>query len=270
MLDEMRYLPAFLAVCEEKGFQRAAEKLHLTQPAVSYQIRNLEALLDVSLFDRSGRGATLTDAGTLLLDYCRRSLGDFSALRTELRAGAFTGTLKIASVSGFGRYVVFPILKKEFTGRVELRYPTQDEVLRFVMAGVCDVGLVYEAKVSSALNCIPVRTEELVLIANRKVRDIPSLPFITYDESEYVFGKWMRAHFDANPPIRSVAHFEELEEVVEYVRLDRGVSIVPDHCAQGVRVVRRKKVTNRLYVVTRTGSHRNADVEKLIELLRRK
>lgn len=270
MLAEMRYLPAFLAVCEERGFHRAAEKLHLTQPAVSYQIRSLEALLDVPLFDRTGRGATLTDAGKLLLDYCRRSLGDFAALRTELRAGAFSGTLRIASVSGFGRYVLYPFLANEFESRFELRFPTQDEVLRFVAAGVCDVGFVYEAKVSSALNCIPLCTEELVLIANRKVRlsDVSKLPFVTYDESEYVIGKWMLTHFKSQPTINSVAHFEELEEVVDYVRRDRGVSVVPDHCAGGVpRVRTRRTVRNQLFAVTRAGSSPNPSVERLIAAL---
>lgn len=273
--DELRYLPAFLAVCEEKGFRRAADKLNLSQPAVSYQIRSLESLLQMRLFQRAGRTAVLTDSGKMLLDFCKRSLGDFSALRTELRTGQFghRGTLKIAAVSGFGRYVLFPILARAFADRrIELRYPTQDEVLRFVAAGLCDVGVVYESKVSSALDCVSIGREELVLIAPRPVKlaELEEQPFITYDESEYVFGKWMLAHFAAQPKIRSVAHFEELEEVTEFVRLGHGLSIVPDHCARGLHVVRPrgKRVTNELFLVTRAGSHPNADVEELISLLR--
>ena len=68
--------------------------------------------------------------------------------------------------------------------------------------------------------------EELVLIAQAKspygatvtADDLPLLPFVTYDESEYVFGKWMRTCLGVQTAVRSVAHFEELEEVMELVR----------------------------------------------------
>src|SRR5512139_1714446 len=69
---ELYPLKVFLAVATEKSFSRAGEKLLRTQPAVSLAIQRLEADLGEKLLDRTGRELVLTDAGKLVLDYCRR------------------------------------------------------------------------------------------------------------------------------------------------------------------------------------------------------
>jgi DNA-binding transcriptional LysR family regulator len=71
---ELRHLRYFVAVAEELHFRRAAERLHVAQPAVSEQVRKLEAELGVTLLERTHRSVTLTDAGAAMLDEARSIL----------------------------------------------------------------------------------------------------------------------------------------------------------------------------------------------------
>src|SRR5881398_3477585 len=71
---ELRHLRYFVAVAEELHFRRAAERLHVAQPAVSEQVRKLEQELGVDLLARTPRQVTLTEAGAAMLDESRRVL----------------------------------------------------------------------------------------------------------------------------------------------------------------------------------------------------
>ena len=70
----LRHIHYFLAVAEHRGFTRAATALHVSQPALSQQIRQLEESLGAQLFDRSGRHIQLTDAGEAWLGYAKNAL----------------------------------------------------------------------------------------------------------------------------------------------------------------------------------------------------
>ncbi len=281
---DSRYLEAFLVVGRERSFSRAAALLHKTQPAVSYQIRRLEEQLGTTLLDRSRRRPSLTRSGAQLHQLCQRFFAEFERLQASLRAGtaAALEPLRIAAVSGFGRYVLFPLLARQPELRYSLRYPTADQVFAALEDGACDLGFVYLPRVSSRLETVPVWREELVLVgptraaAPARLDDFAALPFVTYDESEYVFGKWFEALFGRQPrALRSRYHFEELEEVVSTVAAGRGWSIVPDHAvaaaarARQLAIVRprRRRVGNLIYAVTAAATVEHPAAAELLAAL---
>src|SRR5215469_7278800 len=92
MVMELRQLEYFVAVADERNFTRAAAKLHVTQPGVSAQIRQLERELGHPLLDRSGRATALTEAGQAVLPFARAALGAVAGAR--LAADELSGLLR--------------------------------------------------------------------------------------------------------------------------------------------------------------------------------
>ncbi|HET7551403.1 MAG TPA: LysR family transcriptional regulator [Gemmatimonadaceae bacterium] len=301
MVRDTRFLRTFYAVCTHGGFGRAAARLNCTQPAVSYQVRTLERDLGAALFERGGRRVVLTPAGRRLLEFCREYFAEYDRVAAELAGGAPSAEpIRIASVSGFGRYVLFPALGSLLAGdssdgaprpRVDLRFRTAEEVFRLVEGGDVDLGVVYLPKVSNQLAFQHLRDEEIVLIASSSLARSPrvrrglgrieayeTLPFVTYLEGDYVFGKWFDANFGAQPThTTSVHHFDELEEVIATVELGSGASVVPfdSACAaaerRAVRVIRPvkgRRCVNQVFAVTRPGSVMRPEIEGILASLR--
>src|SRR5438067_1523590 len=112
---DTRQLAAFCAVVERKSFSQAAERLGVTQPAVSLQIRALEERLGTQLLDRSGRRVEPTEAGRLLYRNAQKMLQLEHSLVEELgqEDGDLRGTLAIGASTGPGGHLV-PLLLCEF------------------------------------------------------------------------------------------------------------------------------------------------------------
>src|SRR3954467_9147290 len=102
---DTRQLAAFCAVVERRSFSQAAEKLGVTQPAVSLQVRSLEKRLGVQLLDRSGRRVEPTEAGLRLYRGAQRLLALEEQIVDELSGsenGDLDGTLEIGCSTGPG------------------------------------------------------------------------------------------------------------------------------------------------------------------------
>jgi DNA-binding transcriptional LysR family regulator len=113
---DTRQLAAFCAVVERKSFSQAAERLGVTQPAVSLQVRSLEKRLGRTLLDRSGRRVEPTEAGLALYRGAQRMLAVEGQLIEELDAGGggeLRGALEVGASTGPGSTVV-PVLLCEF------------------------------------------------------------------------------------------------------------------------------------------------------------
>jgi DNA-binding transcriptional LysR family regulator len=285
---ELRYLHTFRAVCEAGSLRAAASALHRTEQAVSYQLRKLEDALGMPLFQRGNGRLIANAAGERLLAFCRDMGRDWDRLHEELRdATAPVEPLRISAVSGFGRYQLMPLFRDGPLADIpiRMRYPTAEDVVRHVESGASDVGFVHRMEAHDRLSHIAVGVEEIVLIASaRATHPVPELDiealrqahYITYDESDYVFATWFTQVLgvsSARPNV--VAHFEELEEVLEWVAAGRGISIVPaacvaEHEARGELVVLRMpdaSCRNVIYAVLNP-EHRHEAIERTLLTVR--
>jgi DNA-binding transcriptional LysR family regulator len=145
---DLRRLRYFVTVAEELHFGRAAEKLHMSQPPLSIQIRALEEELGVTLLNRTQRHVALTQAGHALLQEARKILAQVEqAVLTTRRAGrGEIGELALGFIS-VADYNVLPIVLREFRRRfplvnLSLRESTTDVQIEDLAAGRIDVGFV--------------------------------------------------------------------------------------------------------------------------------
>ena len=106
-------LETFVAVAEDRSFSRAAERLHLTQPAVTKRIKRLEESLGTDLFDRIGRRVELTQGGALLLPRAQSLLAEIADTRRLLEnlSDQVSGSLLLATSHHVGLHRLAPVLK---------------------------------------------------------------------------------------------------------------------------------------------------------------
>jgi DNA-binding transcriptional LysR family regulator len=165
---ELRHLRYFVAVAEELHFGRAAEKLHISQPPLSMQIRALEDELGVTLLNRTQRHVSLTQAGNALLQDARQILERVEqAVRATRRAGrGEIGELAIGFIS-IADYNVLPIVLREFRHayplvNLTLKESTSDAQVDDLVNGRIDVGLLLPPVAEPALESAPVLREPLI------------------------------------------------------------------------------------------------------------
>ena len=170
MLMDTRQLAAFCAVVERKSFSQAAERLGVTQPAVSLQIRSLEQRLGRQLLDRSGRRVEPTEAGLRLYASAQRLLAAEEHLLEELEAddeGTVTGQLELGASTGPGGTVV-PVLLCEFQERhpdVRVRLSVSDTqtVVDQVADRALELGIVGAGRRHRGVTFEPFFRDEVVL-----------------------------------------------------------------------------------------------------------
>jgi DNA-binding transcriptional LysR family regulator len=167
---DTRQLAAFCTVVERKSFSQAAERLGVTQPAVSLQVRSLEKRLGRKLLDRSGRRVEPTEAGLALYQGAQRMLALEGQLLEELKAGEggeLGGTLELGASTGPGSTVV-PVLLCEFQRQnpgvaVSLSISDTQSVVERVAERELELGVVGAARRHRGVVFEPFFRDEVVL-----------------------------------------------------------------------------------------------------------
>jgi LysR family transcriptional regulator, transcriptional activator of the cysJI operon len=188
-------LRAFAAVARDGSFSRAAERLYVSQPAVSKHVASLEAELGVQLVVRSRAGAVLTPAGQMLADYVLRAEALLANARRALASGAEAqlGTLSLAASGIPGTYLLPALVSRyhEEAPAVELdfRVSTSGGSIELVRSHEVELAVVGGMTVPQELESEPLIDDEVVLIgppslAERRLRvkDLEGLTWVSREE----------------------------------------------------------------------------------------
>ncbi|MBB1580594.1 MULTISPECIES: transcriptional regulator CynR [Serratia] len=163
----LRHIRYFLAVAELGNFTRAAEALHVSQPTLSQQIKQLEETLGTPLFDRSGRTVRLTDAGMAWMRYARLALQDLEAGTRAIHdvATLERGNLRLAMTPTFTAYLVGPVIDdfyRRYPGvSVSIHEMTQDRIEALLAEDRLDVGIAFSQAQSVDIVAEELFTESL-------------------------------------------------------------------------------------------------------------
>jgi len=231
------FLISFLRVAELGSVSRAAQALHLSQPAVSKQLRALEQTLGVRLLERSGRGVKLTREGSLVADYGRQSaalLDDCTRALREL--GTEQGGSLVLGAGATTCIFQLPRWLRQLRDRrpnvdVTVRTGTSSVVEALVLEREVDLGLVTSPAGSRALQERVLFREEIVLVVARDFARPPhqleALPLILFPQST-----GFRAYLDQKLGAARLARLvkmetDSVEGIKSFVASGLGASFLP-------------------------------------------
>ena len=166
---DFRQLRYFLVVSDELHFHRAAERLHLAQPALTRQIRQLEAELDATLFSRTTRRVELTPAGEIFKGYALQCMRDFERTKLDLRRLQSEGKARL--VVGYlpsVAYTLIPEILRRFRNvsteiELDLKSMFAHEQFKALLHGDIDVGILKPWQTSPELVFHTLASEPLVV-----------------------------------------------------------------------------------------------------------
>ena len=286
---ELRHVRYFLAVAETHSFTRAAERLHVTQPTLSHQIKQLEHQIGTILFERGTKEIELTAAGQLFKPYCERIVReiDASVLAISELEGLMRGTLRVAVFHSFSHSVLPPILA-EFA----LRYPgvhvttqlvPQVDLERDLLSAELDFAVSYVADDYDQIVAEHLFDEELVLIVGSKhpyagrklmpMRELASLPLVLLTP-EFGTRQFVDRYMGDNgltPHV--VLDMNAVEPILATIRNSRLATVLSAGAIvdpRGMQVVRLTEPVpkRRVAILWRRSGHRSAAALRMAEMIR--
>lgn len=240
-----RRLQVFYTVARVLSFTKAAETLHMTQPAVTFQVKQLEEFFNTRLFDRTHNKITLTEAGKLVYDYAEKILDHYDKMNSEVRelTGEVTGSLLIGASTTIAEYLLpnlLGVFNKKFEDVIiRLQVGNTDAIVAMVENNMIDLGIVEAPVYNKNLEVEVCRIDEMVLIvppdhplANRNkisIEDMRQYRYISREEgsgSRSVIDTYIREQGLSYSDLNVVMELGSPESVKMAVEAGVGIAIV--------------------------------------------
>jgi len=235
---DIQLFRTFLLVAKLLNITRAAEQLHLTQPAVTGQIRTLEGHFGVSLFERVGKKLSLTHAGRELYSQAEILMSAYTNMHTALQtlSDKFE-VIKFGSSTAMASYVLPPILR-EFNSR-GIKGTVSIEICTFIadtvkglMENTYDLALLHDQLDHGHILQFPFSKERLAWVAQRKLvkrndncLDISRYPFINYLPGSVYRAKFEKILKEKN--IVPVIEYSDAQSISRAVLDGLGIGVLP-------------------------------------------
>lgn len=244
---DLSELEVLVAVAQEKGFSRAAERLGRTQPAVSQAIRRLEDDMGTRLVDRSSKDGTLTAAGQLLYAHAQRLLHLRRDAENEVRElrNLDRGNLAVAA----NEYTVLHLLgvlarfrRRHPRIRVEVKRSLASEIPSEVLGRDVEIGIVTYRPLQPGLTVVPLATDELVLLvapshalagqAKVSIRELGGEVFLAHNVRSPHRERVVKAFERNRTPLHIVMELPTLDAIHRLVAAGVGVALSPRRAAE--------------------------------------
>jgi DNA-binding transcriptional LysR family regulator len=240
---QLESLKMFCDVVETGSFSRAAQLNHVTQSAVSQQIRALETRYDQRLLSRSARQVTPTAAGERLFRGCKEILSRFSEVESEIREQAteISGATTVSTIYSVGLHELQSIqralLKSHPKVNLRLNYRRSDQVYDDVLMGQADLGLAAYPQSRAGVDVIPFREDKLAVVlppghplASKQklpMAALAGLPFIAFDREAPTRKAIDKLFRDKGIELNPTMEMDNVETIKRAVELGLGISVLP-------------------------------------------
>jgi len=249
---ELRQLIAFKEVATHASFTAAATHLHLTQSAVSQQIKALEDECSVTLFDRSGRLVRLTNAGQVFLTHVERILAQVENARVEMTemAGGARGRCRLAALPSIAAYLLpraLATFQRQYPGvEVQLMEAVQAQLLEWVQQGTVDFSIVALPVHDPHLQSTLLLHDEFVLVVPKdhtfatqrivRLAELVTERFVLYPKGAGGREQFIEACRQVGFEPQIVFESEDRETILGLVAAGVGITLLPSFIAHHTRV----------------------------------
>jgi aminoethylphosphonate catabolism LysR family transcriptional regulator len=235
------HLRSFHAVAENRGFTAAADALHISQPTVTTQVKELEERYGVELLVRRGRRVELTETGSALFDISRRIMSlHEEAEELLLSSGRLTtGQLRVAAVGPFhATEMVARFLAKYPSIKVSMLLGNSDQTLQRILDLESDVAILAHAIDDPRVYTLPFSTHEVVVFVNDEhpwhgresisIAELVDQPLILRETGSTTRRAFERAAQNANVEVKPLLEIGSREGVWKAVERGLGIGVVAD------------------------------------------
>ncbi|MEI7998084.1 MAG: LysR family transcriptional regulator [Candidatus Omnitrophota bacterium] len=211
----LSFIRSFVTVAQIGSFKATADKLFITQPAVSQHIQALEKNVGAKLFERQGKKVFLTDSGKIFLSYAENILNQYQEAKIQAKEAInqFNGTIRIATTYSIGLYKLQPIvrkfLKKYPQMDIHLEYHPNSLIYEMVLNHSVDFGLVAYPQKRKDIRAEIFAREDMALIQSSQrpiIKESP-IPLSSLNQTKFIT-------LNSNTPTQeAIDHFLKLNEV---------------------------------------------------------